>query len=122
MPGKIILSGLESASNADILQGTRLQTVAGSGFLTFELQASDNDATNFYTVSVQMPGGDTPLNATRIPCGNSTGLAGVLDTRTDLTATFPISQGGHCVFSCTETGDAELAWRITYSPARRAMR
>lgn len=117
MAGPIILSGQEAASNTDILQGTRLQTVAQGGFLTFELQASDNDATNNYTVSVQMPGGDTPMNGARIPCGNSTGLAGVIDDRTDLQATFPIAQGGHCVFSCTETGDSELTWRITYTPA-----
>lgn len=113
----IILSSQESATNSDILQGTRLQTVPAGGFLTFELQASDNDATNNYAVSVQMPSGDTPLNGVRIPCGNSTGLAGVIDERTNLTASFPITQGGHCVFSCTETGDSELTWRITYTPA-----
>ena len=111
----IILSDQEAASNADILQGTRLQTVPGSGILTFELQASDNDATNNYTVSVQMPGGDTPMNAVRIPCGTTSGLAGVIDDRTDLQASFAIQQGGHCVFSCTETGDAELTWRVTYT-------
>ena len=116
MAGPIILSGQEVADNTDILQGTRLQTVPQGGFLTFELQGSDNDATNNYTVSVQMPGGDTPMNATRVPCGNSTGLAGVIDSRTCLTATFPITQGGHCVFSADETGDAELSWRVTYSP------
>ena len=116
--GPIILSGQEAATNADILQGTRLQTVPAGGILTFELQASDSDATNNYTVSVQMPGGDTPMNATRAPCGNTTGLAGVIDSRTCLTASFPISQGGHCVFSTTETGDSELSWRVTYTPAR----
>ncbi len=115
----IILSGQEAATNTDILQGTRLQTVPASGILTFELQASDNDATNNYTVSVQMPGGDTPMNAARISCGNSTGLAGVIDERTNLTASFPIRQGGHCVFSCIETGDSELTWRVTYTPLKR---
>lgn len=117
MAGPIILSGQEAADNSDILQGTRLQTVPRGGFLTFELQASDNDATNNYTVTVQMPGGDTPMNATRIPCGNTSGLAGVIDERTNLTATFPITQSGHAVFSCDETGDAELSWRVTYTPA-----
>jgi len=114
--GPIILSGQEAGSNTDVLQGTRLQTVSAGGVLTFELQASDNDATNNYAVSVQMPGGDTPMNGTRIPCGNSTGLAGVIDERTDLQASFPISQGGHCVFSVVETGDAELTWRVTFTP------
>lgn len=118
MAGPIILSSQEAATNTDILQGTRLQTVPAGGFLTFELQASDNDATNNFTVSVQMPNGDTPLNGVRVPCGNTSGLAGVIDERTNLRATFAIAQGGHAVFSATKTGDAELTWRITYSPAR----
>lgn len=117
--GPIILAGLEAATNADILQGTRLQSIPSFGMLRFELQASDSDATNFYTATIQLPGGDTPLNAVRIPCGNSTGLAGVIDTRTSLVASFPITQGGHCVFTVTETGDAETVWRITFTPAQR---
>lgn len=116
MAGTIILSGQEAATNADILQGTRLQTVPSAGYLLFELQASDNDGTNNMTVSIQMPNGDTPMNATRIPCGNATGLAGVIDDRTALRARFRIAQGGHCVFSCTETADTELTWRVTYQP------
>lgn len=117
MPGVIILSGQEAASNADILQGTRLQTVPAGGILTFELQASDNVAANNYAVSIQMPGGDTPMNGTRIPGGATAGLAGVIDDRLDLQASFAIMQGGHCVFSCVEVGDAELTWRVTYTPA-----
>ncbi len=117
MPGVIILSGQEGATNADILQGTRLQTVAGGGVLTFELQASDNVAANNFTVSIQMPGGDTPMNATRIPGTATAGLAGILDERMNLTASFAIQQGGHCVFSCIETGDTELTWRVTFTPA-----
>ncbi len=117
--GPIILSGQEAASNADILQGTRLQSAPSAGLLTFELQASDNDAANNYTASIQLPGGDTPMNGTRMPCGNSTGLAGVIDERTNLTASFAIRQGGHAVFSCTETGDSELTWRVTFTPAGR---
>ena len=114
--GPIILSSLESATNTDILQGTRLQTVPAGGVLTFELQTSVSDATNFYTVSVQMPNGDTPLNNVRIP-GTSPVDAGIIDERQNLTVSFPISQGGHCVFSCAETGTADLAWRVTYTPA-----
>ena len=114
--GPIILSGQEAATNTDILQGTRLQSAPSNGTLTFELQASDNDATNNMTVTIQLPGGGNPLTAVRVPCGNSTGLAGVIDERTNLTATFPIQQGGHCVFSCTETADTELTWRVTFTP------
>lgn len=112
----IIVSGQEAASNTDILQGTRLQSVPTNGLLTFELQASDSDGTNNYTVSVQLPDGSTPMNLTRAPCGTSTGLAGVIDDRTKLLASFRVGQGGHCVFSTVETGDSELTWRVTFSP------
>ncbi len=112
----IILSGQEAATNTDILQGTRLQTVPGPGFLLFELQASDNDGTNNMTASIQLPGGDTPMNATRIPCGNSTGLAGVIDDRTALRVRFKVNGGGHTTFSCIETADTELTWRVTFQP------
>jgi hypothetical protein len=114
--GPIILSGLEVASNADILQGTRLQTVPAGGVLTFELQGSTNSATAFFTASIQMPNGDTPLNNVRIP-GCNPSLDGVIDERQNLTVSFPISQGGHCVFSAVETGASGLAWRVTYTPA-----
>ena len=114
--GPIILSGLEVASNADILQGTRLQTVPAGGVLTFELQGQLNDTAANYTVSIQMPNGDTPLNNTLIP-GTSVADDGIIDERQNLTVSFPIAQGGHCVFSVTETGSCSLTWRITYTPA-----
>ncbi len=114
--GPIILSSLENGSNADILQGTRLQTVPAGGVLTFELQATNNSVAHNYTVSVQMPNGDTPLNNVRVP-GCNPALDGVIDERQNLTVSFPIMQGGHCVFSCTETGETLMAWRVTYTPA-----
>jgi len=114
----IVLGGLEAATNTDILQGTRLQTVPRNGILSFELQAADGAAANFYTVSIQLPNGDTPLNGTPIPCNAVTaGLPGVINERDALKLRFRIAQGGHCVFSCVETGDTELAWRVTFTPA-----
>lgn len=114
--GPIIISSIEEASNSDILQGTRLQTVPAGGVLTFELQSNLNLSTANYAVSVQMPNGDTPLNSVRVPASNPA-ASGVIDERQNLTVSFPISQGGHCVFSCAETGAAVLAWRVTYTPA-----
>lgn len=111
----IILSGQEAATNTDILQGTRLQTAPGNGFLTFELQSSDNDATNNYTATIQVPDGQVPLTAQRVTCGNSTGLAGVIDDRTALNIRVRVGKGGHTVFSCIEAGSAELSWRVTYN-------
>jgi len=114
--GPIIISSLELATNADILQGTRLQTVPAGGVLTFELQSSVASSINFFSVSVQMPNGDTPLNSVRVP-GSNPALPGVIDERQNLTVSFPIMQGGHCVFSATETGSSDLTWRVTYTPA-----
>jgi hypothetical protein len=116
--GPIILSSQEIASNADILQGTRLQTVPAGGVLTFELQATTANFTtgNYFTVSVQMPNGDTPLNNVLVP-GCNPAENGIIDERQNLTVSFPIMQGGHCVFSATETGASGLTWRVTYTPA-----
>lgn len=116
MAGVIVLSDLESATNTDILQGTRLQTVPAGGFLTFEMQAGDNGASNYNTVSIQMPNGDTPMNEVRVPAGNPS-LGGVIDDRQKLMITLPIAQGGHTVFSTTETGSNTMCWRVTYTPA-----
>jgi len=63
-----------------------------------------------------MPNGDTPLKSVRIP-GSNPALAGVIDERQNLTVSFPIMQGGHCVFSATEVGSSDLTWRVTYTPA-----
>ena len=114
--GPIILSDVEFATNADILQGTRLQTVPAGGVLTFELQSIANSASNNFAVSIQMPNGDTPLNNVKVPACNPQ-LDGVIDERQNLTVSFPISQGGHCVFSASETGTSSLSWRVTYTPA-----
>lgn len=116
MPGIIVESGLETGTNADILSANRLQTVPSNGMLTFEMQASDNIAANNYTASIQLPDGDTPLNATLVPGTATAGLTGILDERLKMMASFPIAQGGHCVFGCIETGDTEFMWRVTFTP------
>jgi hypothetical protein len=113
MAGVIVLSSVEAATNADILQGTRLQTVPSGGLLTFEMQASDNTLTDFHEVSIQMPNGDTPLNSVRVPDG-VTSFALNANDKTQIT--LPIQQGGHTVFSTTETGTSNLTWRVTYTP------
>ncbi len=111
----LLESGLEAASNTDILQGTRLQSIPSNGVLTFELQAADAVAANNYVVSVQLPSGMTPVNGVIVPSGEVAGLAGVIDDRLALKLRFRVRQGGHCVFSCVETGDTEMSWRCSFS-------
>lgn len=111
----ILLSDQEAATNADILANTRLQNAPANGVLTFEMQASDNDATNNFTATIQLPDGDVPINAQRIPTGGSAGLPGVLDEREALIMSLPVTIGGHTVFSCVETGTTEFTWRVTFN-------
>jgi len=112
MEGMIVLSQPIAATNADILQGTRLQTVPAGGYLTFELQANLANATNNYAVSIQLPDGSTPMNGVTVPGAT----ADIIDDRQKLMASFAIAQGGHCVFGLTETGTALALWRVTYTP------
>lgn len=114
MAGVIVLSDLAIATDSDILSGTRLQTVPAGGFLTFELQSTANSTTDGYTVSIQMPNGDTPLNNVRVPAGVT---SGGINNNDKMMITLPVQQGGHTVFSCVETGAATLSYRVTYSPA-----
>lgn len=113
MPGVIIVTGLEAASNTDMLQGTRLQTMPGPGVLTVEAQSSANDATNDMSLGLQLPGGDNPMSSVRVPAGVTAGAMNVLDK---MIATFGVTQGGHAVLSVIESGTAVLFWRVTYKP------
>ncbi len=116
MNGLIVLSAQLTASSTDILQGTRLQTVPAGGYLTFELESNLADATNNYTATIQLPDGSNPLNGVLVPA-NGAGASGVIDDREKLMVTLPVAQGGHAVFSVTETGAAVLTYRVTYQPA-----
>ena len=117
MAGVIVLSDQISASNSDVLQGTRLQTVPQGGFLTFEFSAEECSASNKAVVSVQMPNGDTPLNEVLIPFNAYDAANGVLHAQSKMQITLPVQQGGHAVVSVTETGTTVVTFRITYTPA-----
>lgn len=98
------------ATDTDILNGTRLNAIPHYGMLTLEFQASLADATNNYTLTIQLPGGDVPVDGQIVP-GNNPALGGVLDERTLLRMSFPASQGGHFTISLTEAGTAICMWR-----------
>jgi len=106
---------LFSATNTDILSAGRLNAIPHNGVLYVELQAELADATNFYTVTIQLPGGDVPIDAQLVP-GVNPALAGVLDERTLWRTEYPASQGGHFTISLTESGTATCIARITLLP------
>jgi len=109
----ITVTGNEAATNLDVLQGTRLQTVPANGILAIEVQASLNNGTNGFLMSLQLPDGSTPFTSINVPAG---GLAtgGEIDSRLAYRATFQIRQGGHTSLDFTEVGTALVAWRVTF--------
>lgn len=111
----ITVSGLEAATNADVLNGTRLISVP-VGAIRVECQAADAVAANNYTVSLTLPTGEAPWLNVDVPAGEVAGLAGVIDERVSLSSVFPITAPGHVTLSFTETGDTEVSWRVTTFP------
>lgn len=108
-------SGFEAATNADVLNGTRLVTV-GIGAIKVEAIAADNVAANHFTMSLTLPGSDAPLLNVLVPGGATAGLAGVMDDRLAFIGTYPITKDGHVTLSFTEVGDTEVYWRVTAIP------
>lgn len=111
----ITLSGTLTASNTDVLNNTRLQTVPTGGVMTIEVGADLNNATNNFVVSVSLPDGQTPFEAIAVPATNPA-LDGVLDSLQSLKANFPVAQGGHVVLNLTESGTAIAMFRVTFTP------
>lgn len=118
MRGTIVEGGNLTGTNADLLTATRLQTAPSNGTLTFQFQASDNDATNNYVVDIQMPDSEVPFVAQMVPAGRTAGLSGQLDDDMMTQYRAVIGKGGRVVFGLTETGDAEACWRVTFTPGR----
>lgn len=109
----ILLSGVETASVTDLLNGTRLQSAPGPGIMTFQFLADLNNATNRFTVTLQLPDGDTPLDLVPVPGANPS-LGGVLDDRQVLQTSYRVQQGGHVSVALTETGAAICSWRVIF--------
>lgn len=109
----IIISGIGSATIADLLNDTRLQTVPANGVLTVEFQASANNGSNNAKLSVKLPGGDAPMSDVNMPQG-ATG--GALNANDKMQASFVVAQGGHTQISVAVTGTVAFQYRITYTP------
>jgi len=114
----IYLTGFEAASNADILNDTRLSSIPYGGQLTIQALGNLNNATNGYTITIQLPDGKVPVDSQRVSAGQEVegALGGQLDSRLLDQWTFPAAQGGHFTISFTETGTAVLTWRVVLRP------
>jgi len=111
----ILESAVIIATDADILNGTRLNSIPYNGILTFDVLADLNDATNNFTVTIQEPEGDVPIDAQPVP-GSNPSLGGVLDERQLFRFSMPVARGGHVNIALTETGAAICMWRAVLRP------
>ncbi len=106
---------LISATNADVLSTGRLNAIPFHGVLTMQFLADLGDVTNFYTLTIQLPGGDVPIDAQVVPASSS-GLDGVLDDRELLQVSYRAPQGGHFTVQLTEAGTATCKARFILNP------
>lgn len=104
-----------TATDADVLAGTRLNAIPYNGRLTLDFLANLNNATNGWVVTIQLPNGDVPVDSQPVP-GSNPALGGVLDERQLLRFTFNATQGGHFQVSLTETGTAICTFRAVLAP------
>ena len=111
----ILQTGVEVASNTDLLANSRLTSIPYAGVLTLLFSADLNDVSNFWALTIELPGGANPVVAQRVPATNPA-LGGVLDDRTLLKLSFDASPGGHFLITLTETGTAIATWLAQLSP------
>jgi hypothetical protein len=97
-----------TATNSDIFAApSRLSSIPKNGLLLIEISALSATAAHQFTVTLQTPTGDVPFEDLIVPFGGEEGHY-YMDSRTQLTFSIPAGQGGHFLFSCTETGATTL--------------
>jgi len=106
----IFESSLISATNTDVLSVGRLNSIPYNGTLVLRFLADLGDATNNYTLTIQQPGGDVPVDGQTVQAGSSA-LDMVMDDREVMTFSFRATQGGHFTVSLTEAGTAVCAFQ-----------
>ncbi len=108
-------SSLVSATNTDLLAGGRLNAIPYGGQITFQFLADLGDVTNFYTLIIQLPSGEVPVDGQLVPASGA-GVDGLLDSRELLSFTFNAGQGGHFTVGLTENGTATCTFRAVLRP------
>lgn len=103
MAGIIYESLIISGTNTDVLSVGRLNAIPYAGLLTVRFQSDLGTAAANYALTLQLPGGDVPVDNQQVPAG---GVIGGMNIREMLEFTFPAINGGHFVVSLTETGTA----------------
>jgi len=115
----IYLGATIVATDSDILNNTRLSSIPYTGgALTVLAMANLNNATNNFSMTIQLPDGSVPVDAQPVLSGQDVegALGGQLDSQRMMQFTFPAPQGGHFTIAFTETGAAILTWAVVLRP------
>ena len=111
----IIVTGYLTASNADILAGTRLNAIPFDGELLLEVLGDAQSApqTNFAKMTIQIPDGAVPMQDMRIP--HARVGKGTLNDDDESAFTFDATQGGHFDIEIDISGTHGVFYRVTLS-------
>lgn len=103
-----------TATDTDMLAApSRLAAIPYNGTLIMEFQAADNDGTNRFDLTIQLPDGSTPLDTVAAPTGVTDGC---WHDDEKYTVAFAVAKGGHVLVEATETGTSTLWARFTLTP------
>ncbi len=91
------------ATNTDVLSAGRLNSIPYAGYLSLLFLADLGNAANNYVLTIQLPGGDVPVDAQRV-WASSSGVDMNMDDREYMKFTFAVAIGGHVTVSLTMTG------------------
>lgn len=114
MQNPIVVSNIISATDLNILSGTRLATAPGAGVLLVEFQAQKADATDSWAIDITLPGGDSPLKGMIAPATPEQ-VAGVIRDGQKFMAYYLINSGGSFSIGATLTGTNVLAYRVSWA-------
>lgn len=114
----IYLTGVETATNTDILNNTRLSSIPYVGSLWIQCLANLNNGSNGHTITIQLPDGTVPVDSQPVSAGQEVegALGGQLDDRLLDMWSFPSGLGGHFTISFTMNGTAIVTWRVVLRP------
>lgn len=108
-----------SGDNTDVLAApSRLQSIPFAGSMIVEASSTASTATNNFTLTIELPNGEIPVEANIVPYNGFSATNDVLHNDTEATYVIPIPAraiGGHVLISADETGTAVLFIRVSLS-------
>lgn len=110
---EIVEMSILSATNTDVLSVGRLNSIPYAGVLTLRFLSDLGTAAANWALTLQLPGGDVPVDSQQVPAG---GVIGGMNIRDMLQLSYRVAIGGHVTVSLTETGTAVCYFQAVLRP------